>query len=128
MKIETYRKAQGMVAAFVGAGVAVTALNNQVLASLAVVLAGMAAMLLLRRQIKEVMNDEMVYRMSERASRRAFQVFTFAAAVFGVFALALRNSIPSDFYLAGQVLAYSACALLVLYTAFYAYYGRKGVK
>ena len=127
MRKKTFEKAQAAVAAIMAGGVAVTSLGGQVLAALAIVIAGIGILAVFRGMVKEKMTDEMVFRMSEKASRRAFQIFTFSAGMIGVATLALRDMLSQEYFIAGQVLAYSACVLLVLYTGFYSYYGRKGV-
>lgn len=90
------------------------------------VIAGMALLLLCRSRVTEVMEDERIYRISEKASRRTFQIFTSSSAVIGLVLILLRDPYP-QFTQAGFTLAYAACALLILYNIFYGYYSRKSL-
>jgi len=75
-----------------------------------------------RRRVTEVIEDERVIRISEKASRRVYQVFVTAAALIGVTLLALNRYIE-----VGYTLAFSACALPILYMIFYGYYRRRSL-
>ncbi len=90
-----------------------------------VILAALVIMLLLRRRVQEVVVDERVYSIAEKASLVAFRVFGIAAAVIGVTLVALGWQSSSDLYKIGLTLAYSACGLLVIYYIAYIYYNRK---
>jgi len=82
-------------------------------------------MLLLRRRVREVVVDERVYSIAEKASLVAFRIFGIAAAVIGITLVALGWQSASDLYKIGLTLAYSACGLLVIYYIAYIYYNRK---
>ena len=73
-----------------------------------------------KRGIKEVMEDERTHKISEKASKRIYQIFVMGAALAGTTLIALKKHIE-----AGYTLAFSACALLILYMIFYGYYYRK---
>jgi uncharacterized membrane protein len=90
-----------------------------------VVIAAVVVMLLLRRRVREVVVDERVYSIAEKASLVAFRIFGIAAAVIGITLVALGWQSASDLYKIGLTLAYSACGLLVIYYIAYIYYNRK---
>jgi uncharacterized membrane protein len=90
-----------------------------------VVIAAVMVMLLLRRRVREVVTDERVYSIAEKASLVAFRVFGIVAAVIGITLVALDWQSASDLYKIGLTLAYSACGLLVIYYIAYIYYNRK---
>jgi uncharacterized membrane protein len=115
-----------IIGVLIGAAVLVSVTTGNVFPALAAIFTGMAASYICSRRMTEVVNDEMVYRISERASRRVIQVFTPVIAVIGLVIITL-NDASSGLYTAGLVLAYSACGILILYMLFYSYYSRKGV-
>jgi len=76
-----------------------------------------------KRGVKEVMEDERTHRISEKASRRTYEVFVTGAALVGTTLIALNKHIE-----VGYTLAFSACALLILYMSFYGYYSGKSLE
>lgn len=104
--------------AVVGYGVSV---RNALLPAIAFAI-GFVLISLGRRRVTEVIEDERVIRISEKASRRVYQVFVTAAALIGVTLLALNRYIE-----VGYTLAFSACALPILYMIFYGYYRRRSL-
>jgi uncharacterized membrane protein len=119
-------KCKALIGAFIGATVALSISLGNVFPALAAIIIGAAASYVCSRKVTEVVNDEMVYRMSEKASRRVVQVFTPSIAIIGLVIVTLKDSYPS-LYPVGMVLAYLACSLLILYLLFYSYYSRRGV-
>jgi uncharacterized membrane protein len=89
------------------------------------VLGGIVLLYLLRRQVKDVVQDERNYRISEKASRSAIQVFAFIAAITGITLIAVSTEDSSLSREVGLTLAFCACGLLVLYMISYAYHSRK---
>ena len=86
---------------------------------------GMVLLLLLRRRVKEIMIDERTHRISERACRMTVGIFAPLIAVTAVTLIMLSKRVLPDVRQAGFALAYSACAMMVLYDIFYLYYERK---
>ncbi len=103
------------------AGYGVSA-RNSLLPAIAFLI-GIILIALGRRRVTEVMEDERVIRISEKASMRVYQVFVTAAALIGTTLLALNRYTE-----VGYTLAFSACALLILYMIFYEYYRRKNLE
>ena len=83
---------------------------------------GIVLIALGKRGVKEVMEDERTHRISEKASRKIYQVFVMGAALIGTTLIALNKHIE-----VGYTLAFSACALLVLYLVLYSYYNRRAL-
>ncbi|MCD6530320.1 DUF2178 domain-containing protein [Candidatus Bathyarchaeota archaeon] len=118
---------QAAIGAFIGALVGWSiATRNMTLPMLAITV-GLILDRLCRGRVTEVVEDEMILRISEKASRRALQVFVAASGVVGVVLTTLRGGEYARLAQAGYTLAFSACALLMLYLVFYGYYNRKGV-
>ena len=108
-----------MMGAVVGYGVSK---GNALLPAIAFSI-GVVLIALGKRGVKEVMEDERTQRISEKASRRTYEVFVGGAALIGTTLIALNKHIE-----AGYTLAFSACALLILYIIFYGYYNRKNLE
>jgi len=90
-----------------------------------VAIAAFVILLLFRRGVKEVVVDERIYSISEKASLITFRVFGIMAAVIGATLVALsRETIPALEPL-GFTLAYAACGLVLIYYIAYIYYNRK---
>jgi len=85
----------------------------------------MILLYLLRKRVKEVMIDERVHRISEMASRTTLQIFGWVSAASAFILSVFGKGISTGFEQAGYTLAYATCALLLLYSVFYKYYGNK---
>ena len=92
----------------------------------AAIVLGIAILFMLRTSVKDIVKDEMVYRISEKASRRAFQVFVLCAGLIGA-AILIIDDLNAQFSQVAYVLLFSICLLLVIYLAFYAYYSKRGL-
>ena len=84
---------------------------------------GIVLIALGKRGVKEVMEDERTHRISEKVSRRIYQVFVIGAALAGTTLIALNKHIE-----VGYTLAFSACALVLLYMVFYGYYSKRSIE
>ncbi len=87
------------------------------------VIAVVTALVLLRvarGRVEKVLLDERIERVSEKASRRALELFSISAALLSALLIALGNS-------TGYILGFSVCAILILYLGFYAFYSRSSV-
>ena len=122
-----YTYYQAVIGAFVGALIGWSVVTGNVVLSVIAIVVGMTANHLCRRRVTEVMEDEMILRISERASRRSLQAFIAVAGVTGALLVTLRSVEYVELVQAGYALAFSACALLILYLIFYWYYSRKGL-
>jgi uncharacterized membrane protein len=89
------------------------------------VIVGLVLLYLLRRQVREVVEDERNYKISEKASRFAIQVFALVAAISGVTLIAVSTNDSALLREVGLTLAFCACGILILYLISYAYHSRK---
>jgi uncharacterized membrane protein len=99
--------------------------NGNALIPIPVAIAAMVILLLFRKGVKEVVVDERVYSIAEKASLITFRVFAILAAVIGATLVALGWDSSSDLYKIGITLAYSVCGLILIYYIAYIYYNRK---
>ena len=74
-----------------------------------------------RNLTKEVMVDERVSQVDARPAAISFRVFSWVGAQATLVLIALRCYLPPGFAIAGEMLAYSICALMLLHLAFYSY-------
>ena len=86
---------------------------------------GAVLLYLLRRQVSDVIEDERNYRISEKASRFAIQVFAIVTAITGITLTAVSTGNHATFRDVGLTLAFCACGLLILYMISYTYHSRK---
>jgi uncharacterized membrane protein len=95
-------------------------------AALVVISAAMGAILfyLCKTSVEDVVADERDERVSERAAKVAMEIFAATSAFAGVLLIALRNDQPEHTN-TGFALAFSACALMILYSVLYGYYNRR---
>jgi len=85
---------------------------------------GAGLLYLLRKRLREVVEDERNYRISEKASRSTIQISAFLMAITGAVLIALHINGASPLKEVGLTLAFSGCALLIIYLTFYSYYSR----
>lgn len=89
------------------------------------VIAALMIVLLFRRGVKEVVVDERVYSIAEKASYLAFRIFGIAAAVIGATFVALGQETVPELLAIGLTLAFAACGLVLIYYIAYTCYKRK---
>ena len=89
------------------------------------VIIGLVLLYLLRRQVREVVEDERNYKISEKASRFTIQVFALVAAISGVILIAVSTDDSTLLREVGLTLAFCACGILILYLISYTYHSRK---
>lgn len=99
--------------------------SGNILLPIIVPAAGILLMVMLRRSVKEVIEDERNYRISEKASRKAIQIFGISAAVLSSIFITLGRKGSADISQAGFTLSYAVGFLLMLYLGFYTYYNKK---
>jgi len=92
---------------------------------LVAIVVGTALLYLLRSKVTQVVEDERTYVISGKASSITLRVVSFVAASIGAVLIALSKGGLTDFEQAGFTLAFTGCALLVLYIIFYGYYGKE---
>ena len=111
-----------VIASIVGAVVGYSVYTQNFILPVGAVVAGILILHMLRRIVDEVMEDERIYRISEKAARASLQVFGISTALIGTTLILLGKY--SDI---GYTLNMSVCALIVLYVIFYAIYSRKAI-
>ncbi len=109
-----------IITAAIGAIVGYSVYTHNFMLPFIAVTAGILILHLLRRKVDEVIEDERIYRISERASRRTLQVFGMGTALVGTTLICLGR-----YSEIGYTLNMSVCILIILYLIFYGFYSRR---
>lgn len=125
MSKKTFRICGGVIVAAMSAAVGWSVAIGNAIVPIVAVAVGVGLLHLCRRRVKEVMEDERLHKINEKASRLTFRISTITMAVTSAVLIALSHSVSADFRLVGLTLAYTVCALVVLHLVLYTYYGQK---
>jgi uncharacterized membrane protein len=80
---------------------------------------------LARKSTRDVLQDERTHRINEKASALTVQVCIPLAALAAIVLISLRSHISVEMYIAGNVMAYFSCIVMLVHVALYSYYNRK---
>ncbi|MGC9445030.1 MAG: DUF2178 domain-containing protein [Candidatus Methanospirareceae archaeon] len=128
MNRKQFRLCMMVVSMGMGAAIGWSVAVGQFLVPIAAVAIGLVLMQLCKSRVTEVMEDELVHRLSEKASYMTLRVALLPMAVLGAVFIALSIGGLPVLKEIGLTLAFAVCALLLLHIGFYAYYSRKGVQ
>jgi uncharacterized membrane protein len=109
----------------VGFVIGLSAFRGEPITAVVAVVVGMILLYALKSRVKQVIEDERVYRISEKASRRTIQVVGTTTALIGLSILGLSKSGYLELVEVGYSLAGFATVLLMVYMIFYGYYAKK---
>ena len=109
----------------VGFVIGLSASRGEPITAVVAVVVGMILLYVLKSRVKQVIEDERFYRISEKASRRTIQVVGTTTALLGLSILGLSKSGYLELVEVGYSLACFATVLLMVYMIFYGYYARK---
>ncbi len=114
---------RAVICVAIGAVVVYAVSIGNILLPVIVVVSGFILLSLGKKRVTEVIEDERIYRISERASKSTLQSFGVGIALTGLSLLLLDKHTE-----AGYALTFSACALGLLYLIFYKHYSRRGLE
>ena len=114
-----------VITAGVGFLVGLSAILLELTIAIVAVVIGMILLYLLKNRVTQVIEDERIYRINEKASRRTIQVVGIITALLGLTIIGLSKSGYLELTEVGFSLAYFATALLMVYMLFYGYYAKK---
>jgi uncharacterized membrane protein len=86
--------------------------------------AGAVAIYLCKNRLDEVVEDERIRQISQKASWVTYQIVVLSFAIGGSVLIAIRNDYPMYSEL-GYFMAYASCGVLALYGLIYMYYNRE---
>lgn len=126
MNIKTYRNWRTALTLIIAALAAVSIATGIAYILIAAVVIGILVLLLLRRKVKEVVEDERTYTIAYKAARLTLSIVGIGMAVIGATLLAFsRDDLSATPAQVGFTLLYATCGLLVINLAAYTYYSRK---
>lgn len=125
MSFKSFKLLRLITGIILGIFVAWAAANGIAWIPIPAVIAVIIILLLFRRSVKEVTVDERTYSIAYKASRFTFVVFGVGAVTIGATLLALGQAGQPELKPVGFTLAYSICALILVYGIAYRYYNRK---
>jgi len=114
-----------VITIIVGFIIGLSAVRGEPITAIFAVVIGMILLYVFKSRVKEVIEDERVYKISEKASRRTIQVVGTATAIIGLSVLGLSKNGYLDLVEIGYSLACFAAILLMVYMIFYGYYAKK---
>ncbi len=117
MDRRTYKQISVLVTILIGLVVGYSVSQNKPLLGLVVVAVSLGVIVLkiARKRVDEVLEDERIVRISEKASRRTFGISAISLALLSLI-LSLQNSKIE------YALGFAVCGMLVLYLILYALY------
>ena len=121
VKIKEHAFLSVLLLAMVGAIVEYSVAEGMPLLALISVLIALTVLTVVRKRVDEVLEDELIIRINEKASTRTLQVLLISCALIGMVLISLGN-------VQGYVLSYVACAGVLLYLALYMYYKTRGIE
>lgn len=92
--------------------------------AISIFLAGIIAISLFKMRLEDVVEDERIHQISQKASLITFQIVAISFAAGGAILVAMRNTYPSYTNL-GYFMTYVSCAIIMLYGLFYMHYKRE---
>ncbi len=98
-------------------------LNNYILAIVAVVSA-IVIIVASKKKVKQVLSDERDYALAGKAARISLSIFSVVGAVITSVFMFLRDTNPA-YEIIGSVMAYSVCALLLIYSIAFKFYEKQ---
>lgn len=122
--MKNYQILRIIVAIFVGTVVGLSVTMGTILPAILAIIIGAMISYIYKKKTNEILEDERITKVSEKASRISIVLFSISIACIGMLLIILRNENP-DLTQAGFTLSYAAVALLTLYYIFYWYYDKK---
>lgn len=81
--------------------------------------------IILRKKVKGVLNDERAENIGGKASRIVLTIFALLMAVAGIVLVSLRD-ISVQYLIIGNILLFIECGMMLLYAILFKYYSNKG--
>ncbi|MFC1965583.1 DUF2178 domain-containing protein [Chloroflexota bacterium] len=125
MSRKAYTLCQIAILGVMGALIGWSVTSGNAILPICAVFGGVGLMYLCGKRVRQVIDDERIFRIREKASRVTIGVFGPVIAVACAVLFALSKSGVADLRQAGFTLAYTACALMVFYYIFHCYYSAK---
>ncbi len=125
MSYKTFRIWQGITAFIIAAAVAVSVSFDNWITAFAIIIAGLAVLIIIRSRVKGIVADERTYTIAGKASRLTLNIAIIGTALAGVILLVVGRGKSDILMDVGFGLEYGACALMIINALAYNYYSRK---
>ncbi|MGD9115653.1 MAG: DUF2178 domain-containing protein [Dehalococcoidia bacterium] len=125
MSYKAYNVIRIAITAIMAALISWAVVNGNFLIPIPIAIAALVILMLFRKGVKEVVVDERVYSIAEKAAYMAFRIFGIAAAVIGATFVALGQETVPELEPIGFMLTYATCGLMIIYYIAYLIYNRK---
>lgn len=125
MTEQQMKRARAVIAVLLGFAVATSAVQGNVFVPVFAIIAAAVSVFYLQKKVTDVVVDERVRQIRQKASRAALSLFAITAALLSL-ALFFAAKTRPELYWPGQTLAYAVMFTLLADSAFYYYYNRKG--
>jgi uncharacterized membrane protein len=126
MTAKTYRMLMRVLAIAIAMTVAYSIVAElPFLVPLSVIVAAIVLAIILRHMTREIMVDERVSRIEEKASAMSYRVFTVVAGILTLGLILFRSSLPPALTTVGETLAYTVCGIMLIHLGSRYYYKSK---
>ena len=86
---------------------------------------GLLLVRLCRQYTREIMEDERIQKINEKASSASYRTSTILMVALAIIFIAARQSLPHELEIAGITLSFTACGIMLLHLAYYYFYKGK---
>lgn len=126
MNKKTYLKMRLVFAAVIAGVVSISVTQGNYLIPLIIAVTAALALYAMKKSVKEVIEDERDYQTAGNAARWSVIIYATLAAAGSMVLMSMRQQDPS-YELAGSVLAYSACFLMLLQSILFKYFEHREI-
>ena len=124
MKKQTFIRLKTVVTVALAAGIAMSVVTGNWMLPIVLIIGTFVLLLVMKRTVTEVMEDERDRKVSGQAAIMAMTVFAPAAAVIGVTLIIWGKTSPTLFA-SGNTLLYATAAFVFLHVLLFKWYARK---
>ena len=125
MSTQTFNRTRLVLMLCIASIVGISIANGNVILPVIAVSLGVIAVVLTKKRVKEVVEDERAYFVSEKAARKALTVYAPIVAFLTPALIIMGQEGTNDLSVIGYTLGFAACFLMGLYMIFYSFYSRK---
>ncbi|HEX76739.1 MAG TPA: DUF2178 domain-containing protein [Dehalococcoidia bacterium] len=125
MQISKFRIYKAIIAGGLGIAVAIAIVTNTAIIALVAVIVAIVLAFILERSNKEIVRDERISQISEKAASASFYSVLILGAVASLDTALFRSQLPENVVFVGVIMGYFICLALLLLMCFYLYFSRK---
>jgi uncharacterized membrane protein len=122
MNYKTFRLVQGFIALILGGTFAVSILLENWIVPLVAIAAAILVEIIIRRRMKEIINDERTYTIAGKASRLTLQIGTLAMGLTGIIMFIISHDTSRAMGWSAITLCDATCGLIIIHGLANIYY------